>query len=127
MSVPPWAPGSTEVSIDRCAGRVQDDVLTASSQRIPPRASASRRGVVGLRIAVRADVVAPQGVDGDEDHALRAAVVVEVVNGGIGDAEQHVGGLRDVAGVPIGEAKLELERGLRDPGPRGARSGRFQP
>jgi hypothetical protein len=61
---------------------------------------------------MRPDMVAPQRVDGDEDHALGAAVVVEVVDRGIGHAEQDLRGLRDVPRVPIREAHLELERGL---------------
>ena len=49
MSVPPWIAGSTDVSMDRCDGSVQDETLTASSAINPSRARASSRGVVGAR------------------------------------------------------------------------------
>src|SRR5260221_434483 len=66
MSTPPWRPGSTPVSIDRCAGSVQEDVLTASSKSTPARASASKRGVVGRAGAgVAARGAPPVGVRGD--------------------------------------------------------------
>ena len=83
------------MSIDRCAGSVHDDMLTASSATRPARAERvqPRRG--RRAVAVGADVVAPQGVDRDEHDALRPAVGVEVVDHRLRDASDHVRAGRD--------------------------------